>query len=109
MVFARPEDQFIVYINENKHSETLEICPISTKNPQKPQLLEVLQNAGLHIDVIPSKIADNFKETGNALIYISPELIRERLKKICNNIVWNKPLAINQSCFKNASSLAIVF
>ena len=109
MVFARPEDQFIVYINQNKHSETPKICPISTENPQKPQLLEVLQNAGLHIDVIPSKIADNFKETGNPLIYISPELIRERLKKICDNVLWKRPLAINQSCFRNASSLAIVF
>ena len=108
MVFARPEDQFIVYINENENSETSQICPISTKNRQKPQLLDILQNAGLHIDVIPSKIADNFKDTGNPLIHISPELIRERLKKISDNIVRHKPLAINQSCFKNASSLAIV-
>ena len=108
MVLARPEDQFIVHINQNENSETSQIYSIFTKNRQKPQLLDILQNAGLHIDVIPSKIADNFKDTGNPLIHISPELIRERLKKISDNIVRHKPLAINQSCFKNAASLAIV-
>ena len=108
LVFARPEDQFIVYIDKNKHSEIQKLHCGFTENDKKPKLLEILQNAGLHIDVIPSKIVDNFKETGNTLSHISPELIRERLKKRSDSIIWNKSLAIQQSCFKNPFSLAIV-
>ena len=108
LVFARPRDQFIVYSDENKYSETQKLHGTFIGNQQKPRLLKILQNAGLHIDVIPLKIVDNFKETGNPLSHISPELIRERLKKRSGSIIRHKSLAIQQSCFKNECSVATV-
>lgn len=75
---------------------------------QEPALLEILQAVGLHIDLTPARIVKNFEDSGNPLSDISPALIRERLKRMSETIIFQNFLHIKQSCFKNASSLATV-
>ena len=96
LCFSRPQDQFIVYVEEN------------IKCRQEPALLEILQAVGLHIDLTPARIVKNFEDSGNPLSDISPALIRERLKRMSETIIFQNFLHIKQSCFKNASSLATV-
>lgn len=96
LCFSRPQDQFIVYVEEN------------IKYRQKPALLEILQAVGLHIDLIPARIVKNFEDSGNPLSDISPALIRERLKGMSETIIFQNFLHIKQSCFIDALSLATV-
>ena len=96
LCFSRPQDQFIVYVEEN------------IKYSRKPALLAILQAVGLHIDLIPARIVKNFEESGNPLSDISPALIRQRLKGMSEAIIFQNFLHIKQSCFKDASSLATV-
>ena len=96
LCFSLPQDQFIVYVEEN------------IKCRQEPALLEILQAVGLHIDLTPARIVKNFEDSGNPLSDISPALIRERLKRMSETIIFQNFLHIKQSCFKNASSLATV-
>ena len=108
LFFSRPRDQFIVYVDQIIHLVRQYFYQLSTESSQKPVLLEILQNVGLHIDFIPSKIAKNFEQSGNPLTYMSPPVIREKLKKISENIIFQNYLHIQQSCFKDASSLVTV-
>ena len=101
LYFARPKDQFIVYVDDINQ-------PVTHSLNQKPVLRVVLQNAGIYTDLIPEKIAKNFEKTGNDLTRISPQVIRERMKRISDNIEFQKPLNIQQSCFKDVSSLSTV-
>ena len=109
LLFSCPRDQFIVYVDENIKPTAKYLHHVSTESSQKPVLLKVLQNVGLHIDLIPTRIAENFKESGNPLTHISPALIRDRLKKISHDIIAQNGLAIKQSKFKDSSSLSTVF
>ena len=109
LFFSRPRDQFIVYIDENIQPAAQYLHHVSTERSQKPVLLKILQNAGLHIDLVPTTIVRNFEKSGNPLSHISPTLIRKRLKEKSKDIIFQKVLNIQQSCFKNASSLGTVF
>ena len=109
LFFSCPRDQFIVYVDENLKPATHYLHHGSTESSQKPALLKFLQNLGLHIDLIPTSIAKNFEESGNPLTHISPALIRERLKKISHDIIFQNELTIEQSKFEDPSSLGTVF
>ena len=109
LFFSCPRDQFIVYFDENIKPPAQYLHHLSTESSQKPVLLKILQNVGLHIDLIPTRIAKNFEESGNPLTYISPALIRDRLKKISHDIIYQNGLTIEQSKFKDSSSLGTVF
>ena len=109
LFFASPRDQFIVYVDENINPAAQYLHHVSTESSQKPELLKVLQNVGLHIDLIPTRIAKNFEESGNPLTHISPALIRDVLKKISHNIIFQNGLTIEQSKFRDSSSLGTVF
>ena len=108
LFFSRPRDQFIVYVDEIIHLGHQHLYQLPIESSQKPVLLEILQNVGLHIDFIPSKIARNFEQSGNPLTYMSPPVIREKLKNVSQNIIFQNFLHIQQSCFKDASSLVTV-
>ena len=101
LYFARPKDQFIVYVDEINQPATQHL-------DQKPVLLTVLQNTGIYTDLIPRKIAKNFEETGNDLTRISPQVIRERMKRISDKIVFQQYLNIQQSFFSDVSWLSTV-
>ena len=109
LIFSRPRDQFIVYVDENIQPAGQDLHHVSTERSQKPALLKILQNVGLHIDLIPTIIVENFEKSGNPLLQISPTLIRERLKKISKDIIFQKVLYVQHSCFQDASSLGTVF
>ena len=109
LLFSCPRDQFIVYVDKNIKPAGQYLHQLSTESSEKPVLLKVLQNVGLHIDLIPTRIAENFEKSGNPLTHISPALIRDRLKKISHDIIVQNGLAIEQSKFKDASSLGTVF
>ena len=109
LIFSRPKDQFIVYFDENIQPAAQYLHHLFTERSQKSALLKILQNVGLHVDLIPALIVSNFEKSGNPLSRMSPALIRDRLKKISNDIIFQKVLNIQQSCFKDASTLGTVF
>ena len=109
LIFSRPRDQFIIYVDENIQPTAQYLHHVSTERSQKPALLKILQNVGLHIDLIPTIIVKNFEKSGNPLSHMSPELICESLKKISKDIIFQNVLNIQQSCFKDVSSLGTVF
>ena len=61
LFFSRPRDQFIVYVDESIHLPVQNLCQLFIEGSQKPALLEILHNVGLHIDFIPFKIKKSFE------------------------------------------------